>query len=187
MIGKLQGIVDFSDGDSAIIMTGGVGYKVICTEYLNIGDVASLWIETVVREDSIRLFGFTSLASQELFNKLTSVSGIGPKGAMSILSTLKPDVLLSAIATGDDKTITTAPGVGKRAAEKIILEMKGKIGSISIGDNTNNVLNDLLSALENLGYRRLDIIEPVQSLIKKNPDMGIEKLLPLALKEISKK
>jgi Holliday junction DNA helicase RuvA len=187
MIGKLQGIVDFYDDGNAIIMTGGVGYLVHTPDYLNVGDTVNLWIETVVREDSFRLFGFKSREGKELFTKLTSVSGLGPKGAMSILSSLKPDVLLSAIWAGDAKTITAAPGVGNKVAEKIILEMKGKIGGISFDDSGSKTTGDLLSALENLGYRRLDIAESVQNLVKQNPDFGIEKLLPLALKEISKK
>lgn len=186
MIGKLQGIVDFCDGNSAIIMTGGVGYLVYCPDYLSVGDTVSLWIETIVREDSIRLFGFKTRAATELFNKLTTVSGVGPKVAMAIMGTLKTDILMTAIATGDAKTISSAPGVGKKVAEKIILELKGKIGTISFDNSNNSITNDLLSAFENLGYRRLDIIEPVQNLIKQNPDLGIEKLLPLALKEISK-
>lgn len=194
MIGKLQGIVDFCDGNSAIIMTGGVGYLVHTPDYLSVGDSVSLWIETIVREDSIRLFGFKSRAQQDLFNKLTTVSGVGPKVAMAIMGTLKTDILLSAIATGDAKTIASAPGVGKKVAEKIILELKGKVGGLRFEAEGNSLtlnpqtstLSDTLSALENLGYRRLDIIEPVQNLMKQNPDLGIEKLLPLALKEISK-
>ena len=192
MIGKLQGIVDFTDKDSAIIMAGNVGYLVHTPDYLQRGDTVNLWIETVVREDSIRLFGFKSFEGKDLFNKLTSVSGWGPKGAMSIQSELKPDVLISAIVTGDAKTITAAPGIGKKMAEKIILELKGKHidNNINLGDNssgTNSVLADLLSVLENLGYKRIEVAEIAQKLIKENSDTGVETLLPKALKEISKK
>lgn len=188
MIGKLQGIVDHIGDGFVIIMVNGVGYKVFCPEYLTHKSTVSLWIETVVREDSIRLFGFTSLSQNELFNQLTSVSGVGPKVAMAILGTLKTDVLLSAIATGDAKTISSAPGVGKKVAEKVILELKGKVSSVNfdMGGGDNN-LSDLLSALESLGYRRIDIIEMTQKLVKENPDFGVEKLVPLALKNISGK
>lgn len=187
MIGKLQGLVDFCGEGFVIIMTGGVGYKVYCPEHLTVGDNVKLWIETVVREDSIRLFGFTTIEAQELFNQLTSVSGLGPKGAISILSTLKTDVLISAIATGDIKTITAAPGVGKKVAEKIILEMKGKVAGISVAiAGASDITNDLLSALESLGYRRVDIVETVQNLVKENPNTTIEKLVPIALKHITK-
>lgn len=187
MIGKLQGIIDHIGDGFVIIMTGGVGYKVWTPEMLAKGE-ATLWIETVAREDSIRLFGFASLAAQELFNQLTTVSGVGPKVALAILSTLKPDVLLGAIATGDAKTIATAPGVGKKVAEKIIVELKGKSSSINIGafDGGGSVLPDLLSALESLGYRRADVAELAQVLVRENPAADVGTLVRLALKDISK-
>jgi Holliday junction DNA helicase RuvA len=188
MIGKLQGVVDHIGNDFVILMAGNVGYKVFCPEYLAPKSTVSLWIETVVREDSIRLFGFASPAQQDLFNQLTTVSGVGPKVAMAILGALKTDVLLSAIAAGDAKTISVAPGVGKKVAEKIIVELKSKVGVISSGLETGGSTNliDLLSALESLGYRRIDIVETAQKLVDRNPGLGVEKLVPMALKEISK-
>ncbi len=190
MIGKLQGIVDYIGDGFVIIMAGPVGYKVYTPDYLTLKSTVSLWIETVVREDSIRLFGFESMAGQNLFNQLTTVSGVGPKVAMAIMSSIKIDTLMQAIATGDAKTIATAPGVGKKVAEKIIVELKNKMGGASFdfgGDDTaNGALPDLLSALESLGYRRLDIIDMAQKLVAANPDMDVTKLVPMALKEISK-
>ncbi|MFQ6778077.1 MAG: Holliday junction branch migration protein RuvA, partial [Alphaproteobacteria bacterium] len=121
MIGKLQGIVDYIGDDFIILMAGPVGYKVFTTEYFTLKSTISLWIETIVREDSIRLFGFSTLSMQNLFNQLTTVSGVGPKVAMAIMSTIKTDSLITAIATGDAKTISSAPGVGKKMAEKIIV------------------------------------------------------------------
>ena len=131
MIGKLQGNVDYVGEGYVILMTGGVGYKVFTPEYLTPKSTVTLWIETVVREDSIRLFGFSSIAAQNLFNQLTAVSGVGPKLALAIMGAIKTDTLMSAIATGDAKTITAAPGVGKKVAEKIIVELKSKIGGAS--------------------------------------------------------
>lgn len=191
MIGKLQGVVDYIGDGFIILMTGGVGYKVFTPEYLTPKSTVSLWIETVVREDSIRLFGFSTIASQTLFNQLTGVSGVGPKVALAIMGTIKTDTLMSAIATGDAKTIATAPGVGKKMAEKIIVELKNKIGGASFDifnqDNTSqsSALSDLLSALESLGYRRLDIIDMAQKLVSNNPTADVTKLVPMALKEIS--
>ena len=190
MIGKLQGLVDYTGDGFVIIMAGPVGYKVYTPEYLTPKSTVTLWIETIVREDSIRLFGFCTLAAQNLFNQLTSVSGVGPKVALGIMSSIKTDTLMQAIATGDAKTISTAPGVGKKVAEKIIVELKNKMGGATFnfgdtsGDN-NSALADLLSALESLGYRRLDIIDMAQNLVSKNPDFDVAKLVPMALKEIS--
>ena len=194
MIGKLQGIVDYIGDGYIILLVHGVGYKVYTAEYLTHKSTIELWIETIVREDSIRLFGFSSLQSQDLFNMLTGVSGVGPKVALAIMGTVKPDTLISAIATGDAKTIATAPGVGKKMAEKIIVELKNKVGGISATlfaptastSGTSSALPDLLMALESLGYRRLDIIEMAQKLVNENPSADVSKLVPMALKEISK-
>ena len=189
MIGKLQGIVDYIGEGYIILMTGGVGYKVFTPEYFTQKSTVSLWIETVVREDSIRLFGFSSIAAQNLFNQLTAVSGVGPKLALAIMGAIKTDTLMSAIATGDAKTITAAPGVGKKVAEKIIVELKSKIGGASFnmaGDPAaSGTLPDLLAALESLGYRRLDIVDMAQKLVSENPDADVSKLVPMALKQIS--
>ena len=194
MIGKLQGIVDYIGDGYVILLTNGVGYKVYTAEYLTHKSTIELWIETIVREDSIRLFGFSSLQSQDLFNMLTGVSGVGPKVALAIMGTVKSDTLISAIATGDAKTIATAPGVGKKMAEKIIVELKNKVGGISATlfaptastSGASSALPDLLMALESLGYRRLDIIEMAQKLVNENPSADVSKLVPMALKEISK-
>ena len=149
----------------------------------------TIWIETIVREDSIRLFGFSSLSAQNLFNMLTGVSGVGPRVAMAIMGTIKSDTLMTAIATGDAKTIATAPGVGKKVAEKIIVELKSKVGGASINmdfdGNNGGALPDLLSALESLGYRRMDIVDMAQKLVSQNPGADVAKLVPMALKEIS--
>ncbi len=189
MIGKLQGNVDYVGDGYIILMVSGVGYKVFTPEYLTPKSTVAMWIETVVREDSIRLFGFSNLQSQNLFNQLTAVSGVGPKLALAVMGAIKTDTLMSAIATGDAKTIATAPGVGKKVAEKIIVELKSKIGgtTFDFGDTstTSAALPDLLAALESLGYRRLDIIDMAQKLVAANPDADVSKLVPMALKEIS--
>lgn len=188
MIGKLQGIVDYIGDGFVILMISGVGYKVYTPEILVLKSTVALWIETVVREDSIRLFGFSSVAGQNLFNMLTGVSGVGPKVAMAIMGTIKTDTLLTAIATGDAKTIATAPGVGKKMAEKIIVELKSKVGGTTISfdnDGATGALPDLLAALESLGYRRMDIVDMAQKLVSQNPGADVAKLVPMALKEIS--
>ena len=188
MIGKLQGIVDYIASDHIILMAGPVGYKVYTPNTVTLGTNVTMWIETIVREDSIRLFGFMTMAEQNLFNMLTGVSGVGPKVAMGIMGAIKSDTLMTAIATGDAKTIATAPGVGKKVAEKIILELKNKVGGGAFTmdlTNESGALPDLLSALESLGYRRMDIIDMAQKLVAQNPNADVTKLVPMALKEIS--
>jgi Holliday junction DNA helicase RuvA len=190
MIGKLQGVIDYIGQDYVILMAGPVGYKVYTPEILALKSTVALWIETVVREDSIRLFGFTTVAAQNIFNQLTTVSGVGPKVAMAIMGTIKTETLMSAIATGDAKTIATAPGVGKKVAEKIIVELKNKMGggNFDFGNEVaGGALPDLLSALESLGYRRMDIVDMAQKLVSANPNADVAKLVPMALKEISGK
>ena len=188
MIGKLQGIVDYIAPDHIILMAGPVGYKVYTPNTVTLGTNVTMWIETIVREDSIRLFGFMTMAEQNLFNMLTGVSGVGPKVAMGIMGAIKSDTLMTAIATGDAKTIATAPGVGKKVAEKIIVELKTKVGGGAFTmdlTNESGALPDLLSALESLGYRRMDIIDMAQKLVAQNPNADVTKLVPMALKEIS--
>ena len=188
MIGKLQGIVDYIGDGFVILMAGPVGYQVYTSETLTLKSTVSLWIETIVREDSIRLFGFSTHSAQNLFNMLIGVSGVGPKVALAIMGTIKTDTLMTAIATGDAKTISTAPGVGKKMAEKIIVELKSRVGGASFdfgAPDSGGVLPDLLAALESLGYRRMDIVEMAQKLVAQNPDADISKLVPMALKEIS--
>ncbi len=189
MIGKLQGIVDYIGDGFIIVMVGGVGYRVYTPEIVTLGATVALWIETIVREDSMRLFGFLSMATQNLFNQLTTVSGVGPKVAMAILGTIKAQTLMTAIATGDAKTIATAPGVGKKMAEKIIVELKSRMGgaTFDIGAADGGVLPDLLAALESLGYRRMDIVDVAQRLVADNPGADVAKLVPMALKSISSK
>ncbi|MCQ2562169.1 MAG: Holliday junction branch migration protein RuvA [Alphaproteobacteria bacterium] len=188
MIGKLQGVVDYIGDGFIILMVNGVGYKVYTPEIFSLKENIALWIETIVREDSIRLFGFSTVSAQGLFNQLTSVSGVGPKVALAVMATIKTDTLLTAISTGDAKTIAMTPGVGKKVAEKIILELKSKVGSVSFETTeSTGVLPDLLSALESLGYHRMDIIDMAQHLVAQNPDLDLSKLVPLALKEITSK
>src|SRR4026207_1256386 len=131
MIGKLRGIVDTYGEDYIILDVAGVGYQVYCSARTlqalpSPGELATLSIETHVREDQIRLFGFTSDAEREWFRLLQTVQGVGAKVALSGLGTVKPGELASAIAIGDKATIRRAPGVGTKVAERLVIELKGK-------------------------------------------------------------
>src|SRR6476469_1144162 len=136
MIGKLKGIIDTYGEDYVIVDVGGVGYLVHCSARTlqalpAQGEAVTLAIETHVREDQIRLFGFTSDLEREWFRLLQTVQGVGAKVALSILSTLKPGELASAIAIADKAAIRRAPGVGPKVAERIVIELKDKAPAYS--------------------------------------------------------
>jgi Holliday junction DNA helicase RuvA len=170
MIGKLKGIIDSYGGDCVILDVGGVGYQVHCAvrTLQNLpapGEAATLSIETYVREDQIKLYGFASDAEREWFRLLQTVQGVGARVAMSVLGTLKPADLANAIATRDKAAVARSPGVGNKVAERIVSELKDKAPGFADVDPT--VVNlagaldekrapkpvaDAVSALVNLGY-----------------------------------
>ncbi len=177
MIGLLKGILEVRNEDHLIINVGGVGYVVHASmrtlELLpSLGEAVKLIIETHVREDMIRLYGFTTHSERDWFRLLQNVQGVGSKVALAILSALPPDVLTTAIITGDKTMVSRAPGVGPKLAARIVVELKDKApaGDIAIGiahfgkDNGANslsggansalpeALSDAISALVNLGY-----------------------------------
>lgn len=191
MIAKLQGVVDYIEDDFIVIMIAQIGYKVFTPYSFNIGENVSLWIETIVREDYIKLFGFKTNSEQDLFNSLISISSIGPKLALSILRSLKLDLFYKAIISQDYKLISSVPGVGKKMAEKILLEFKSKTELFNsrqiIQENSNSSnYSELLSALEALGYKRIEITNLVDEIISTNSNLKLEKLIPIALKKKNK-
>jgi Holliday junction DNA helicase RuvA len=160
MIGFIQGVVYSIDNTTLILLTGGVGYKVTAplpvTGNISEGDELSLYIHTHVREDQLALFGFSTKEELFLFEKLISVSGIGPKSALAMLSVHSPASLAEAIESGNTETLSHTPGVGKKTAEKIIIELKGKVAHLLEGKTSDNTLEVRL-ALEALGYSTKEI------------------------------
>jgi len=161
MIGALRGTLRRKDTASLIVDVGGVGYKVSVplSTYYELpaaGADVDLRIHTHVRDVAIELYGFGSAAEQAIFEALISVSGIGPKLAITVLSGMEVDVLVRAIANADIARLTTIPGVGKKTAERVALELKDKVVKIVPTDLTGpaGVREDVLSALLNLGYKR---------------------------------
>ena len=163
MIGWLSGSVRELDPSGSILLeTTGIGYDVavsmqtLCT--LKQGETTSLYIHTYVREDQLSLFGFLSSSDRELFRKLNSVSGIGARTALSLMSGMPTCELLQAIDNADDIAIARTPGIGKKTAQRLILELKGKL---TIDDNDTHAQSDktgdIRSALTNLGYRPAQI------------------------------
>lgn len=170
MIGKLKGTVDSYGDDHVILDVGGVGYVVHCSSrtlqnLAPAGEAATLSIETYVREDMIRLYGFRSDGEREWFRLLQTIQGVGAKVALAILSSLDPGGLALAVATGDKAAVAQAPGVGPKLAARIVAEMKDKAPvfgatdpvlaglSGSLEDRTAPpAVADAVSALVNLGY-----------------------------------
>ena len=211
MIAKLRGLVDTIAEDFCIIDVNGVGYLVFASaktlSRLTLNSTASLMIETIVREDSISLFGFADALEKEWFNTLTKVQGVGVKVCLSILSVLSPTQLAQAIGAQDKTSFCRASGVGPKLAARIVTELKDKIVTIpitsnsmdTISENTNiqstQIINnddysksdDVISALVNLGYQKIEAYRVVSKVILENPDANVPTLIRLSLKEFAKK
>ena len=205
MIGKLKGVVDSYGEDNIILDVGGVGYLVHCSgrtlQALPApGEAATLSIETYVREDQIKLFGFASDAEREWFRILQTVQGVGAKVALSVLSTLKPAELATAIATRDKAMVARTPGVGPKVAERIVTELKDKAPAFADVDpsvvhlagaldekRAPKPVADAVSALVNLGYGQPQAAAAIAAA-SRNAGDGAEtaQLIRLGLKELSK-
>jgi len=205
MIGQLKGILDRVDGDTAIIDVQGVGYELSCPTRMlaslpATGEVVSVAVETHVRENEIRLFGFSSALERDWFRLLQSVQGVGAKVALAILSTLPPSELASAIALQDKAQVARAPGVGPKVAQRIVAELKDKAPAYSgaaaaeiglaadIGEGVaSNAVQDAVSALSNLGYASNQAAGAVSAAIKKaGDDADSATLIRLGLKELAR-
>ncbi len=170
MIGYVEGEVRFIDERTVVVLTHGIGYLVYATPSTiakaTEGNTIALWTHLVVREDALDLFGFTNRDDLALFRLIIGISGIGPKSALNVLSLADRDTLTHAIARGDATYLTKVSGIGKKLAEKIILELKEKVGAVENGDSTPRAEDEALEALEALGYAPRDTREIVRSLAK---------------------
>jgi Holliday junction DNA helicase RuvA len=173
MIAKLRGRLDSIGEDWAVIDVGGVGYMVFCgsrtlANLPPVGDAVELAIETHVREDHIHLYGFSTTSDREMFRTLTTVQGVGAKVGQAILSALSAEQIAQAIAAGDQSAFKKASGVGPKLAQRLVAELKDKIGAFALGGPIalpaakgaapakGSVVDDAVSALVNLGYSRMD-------------------------------
>ncbi|MCG6114640.1 MAG: Holliday junction branch migration protein RuvA [Mesorhizobium sp.] len=205
MIGKLKGIVDEIGEDHCILDVGGVGYVAYCpTRTLaalgGTGAPASLFIETYVREDMIRLYGFATHLEREWFRLLQGVQGVGAKVSLAVLSTLAPSDLANAVALRDIAMVSRAPGVGKKVAERIVTELKTNAPAYA-GDASGTIglkqelgegaapapIADAVSALTNLGYSR-DVAANAVAAALKEAGEGADsaRLIRLGLKELAR-
>jgi Holliday junction DNA helicase RuvA len=164
MIAHLRGTLLVKHPNQAVVDIGGVGYEVAISVPTfsglpGVGSEVSLHVYTHVREDLLALYGFLRLAEKQLFEKLIGVSGIGPKLAITILSGMAADEMVAAIGGGDVTRLTRIPGIGKKTAERMVLELRDKLPAPMAGRETassrlSGVEEDVLSALLNLGYQR---------------------------------
>ncbi|TKB63849.1 MAG: Holliday junction branch migration protein RuvA [Nitrospira sp.] len=201
MIAFLTGRLAFKAPTHLTLDVQGVGYEVhipLSTYYAlpNLDEVTALNIHTHLREDAIQLFGFLSQSEKESFLLLTSVSGIGPKLALSVLSSLPITDLIHAIQTEDVEKLATVPGIGKKSAGRIVLELKDKVGKIQGGSSrlattdasaVDGPYEDALSALINLGYRAQDAKEALKRATKAaTGSLALKELIREGLKELGR-
>lgn len=205
MIGKLKGVIDEIADDHAVIDVHGVGYVAFCSARTlgnlgGAGEAAVLFIETYVREDMIRLYGFGSQLEREWFRLLQNVQGVGAKVALAVLGTLTPSELANSIALRDIAMVSRAPGVGKKVAERIVTELKNKAPAFA-GEASGTIglkqeigagaasapVSDAVSALSNLGYSRDQAANAVAAALREaGEDADSAKLIRLGLKELSR-
>lgn len=199
MIARLAGTLVEKHPSRLIVDVGGVGYDVLVplSTFYGLGDPGAdvtLRIHTHVREDVIALYGFASSLEQGLFERLISISGIGPKLALAVLSGIDPAELVRAIRTQDVARLTRIPGVGKKTAERIGLELKDRMphaarapgGDVEAAPPEDALREDLLSALANLGYQRGSAEKAVDAALKKDPDASFEDALRAVLRGMMK-
>jgi Holliday junction DNA helicase RuvA len=204
LIAQLTGKLTQKLPNIIIIDVGGVGYEVTIpvSTFYELGDPGSsvsLKIHTNVREDSIQLFGFWTIREKELFLRLTSVSGIGPKLAITMLSGMQATELIAAIRSNDLVRLTAIPGVGKKTAERVVVELRDKLATIPVDESEAGVAvsqaagfgeeairNDTVEALMALGYPKAVAEKAVSAAMREDGDRSIEAILKRSLKRLSR-
>jgi len=189
MIGSLRGNITHKSATGILLDVGGVGYRVITplgvlSELPPVGSEAFLYIYTHVREDAIHLYGFSSEGEKKVFTTLLGISGIGPKVALSIVSGIPYEEFLSAVEAEDITRLTRIPGLGKKTAQRLVLELRGKLPREGIAA-ADSEFEDALSALINLGYKKVDAAGAIE-LARKDGHSDIESVLREALKRLGK-
>ena len=194
MIAHLKGQLTYKSPEYAIVDVNGVGYQVftpLSTYYAlpGTGQTVSLKIHTRVREDELKLFGFLTEEEQTIFQKLITINKVGPRLALGILSGMSPEDLLSAVMNNDSARLSTIPGVGKKTAERLTLEMKDKLADLALemehtADSSpkEGFYDDALSALLNLGYKKPEADKALKSVYNQNgQDASLEELIKESL------
>jgi Holliday junction DNA helicase RuvA len=198
MIAFLRGRVHDKQPNRVTVDVGGVGYEVHVplSTFYNLGDEGaevSLRVHTHVREDALQLFGFLTELERQLFERLISISGIGPKLAIVVLSGMETRDLVAAVQRADVARLTTIPGIGKKTAERILLELKDRLPRAAVVEEAGgeqappvSLRDDVLSALVNLGYHRPLAERAVDAAVKSVPGGDFERTLRHALRELAR-
>lgn len=186
MISRLRGLLVAITGDGVVLEVGGVGYEIAMTPQsvtglAGIGEEVVVHTHLQVREDSMSLYGFATASDRDLFRILISASGVGPKVGLALLATLRPDQLRRAVATEDVTSLCAAPGVGKRSAQKIILELRPKLAEAEADLAGSSNQGQVRQALENLGYSHEEITGVIGDL---DPDTTPSEQLKAALRAL---
>jgi holliday junction DNA helicase RuvA len=189
MIAMLRGALADKGIDHVLIDVNGVGYRVAVSLHTlaalpPVGSVATVHTELIVREDSLSLVGFATLDERAAFHLVTGVQGIGPKLAMSILSTMDAGALASAVRDGDHARLTKIPGIGKKTAERMVLELRDKFGAPSSSSSPARLggSQTVASALVNLGYKPAEAERAAADASKAHPGAGVAELVKAALR-----
>jgi len=193
MIGYLTGKIISAKPTQVLLDVNGVGYKISISintfEKISDKKNISLFIYTHVKEDSIALFGFYSEGEKEMFELLISISGVGPKSAISLLSGISTDDLKHAITTGNVARITAVPGIGAKTAERLILELKNKVKDIKeegIKPAEVSTQKEAVAALATLGYNLNNAEKAVNKILSEDPNCSLEELIKRSLKEFNR-
>lgn len=187
MIGMLKGVVGYKFSTSIILTVHDVGYKLLLPQALlqetHLGDIKTFFTYTYVREDALELFGFSEGEDLSLFEKLLSVSGIGPKTALNVFSVGRRGEILSAIEKGDTAFFKRVPRLGTKNAQKLIIELRGKLEEGSLIEvEQGSEESDIVIALENFGFKRNEVIEA----LKRVGEGSMEEKMKKALKELGR-
>jgi holliday junction DNA helicase RuvA len=196
VIARLAGSLLEKQVPRLVIDVGGVGYDVLVplSTFYAVGDpgaAVALRIHTHVREDALQLYGFATPLEQQMFERLISVSGIGPKLALAVLSGIESGDLVAAVRRGDVARLTRTPGVGRKTAERLIVELRDRLpelpsGPAEVPAAAGGARDDLLSALVNLGYQRHAVDKTVDAVLRAADGQGFEAMLRQILKELSR-
>lgn len=197
MIARLAGTLLDLKTDRVVLDVHGVGYELAIplgtfSALPPVGENAVLYVHTHVREDALSLFGFATPQEKYVFERLLSVSGIGPKVALTVLSGLPLPELVGAIASQNARLLSTIPGVGKKLAERLGLELKEKLAGFGLGGAPANagakasVVDDAIGALQNLGYKALQAEQAVENAVRAVGTADLNKILAAALKSLAR-